>query len=373
MQEPHTSGSMQQSFMNYRKPALKLAIISLLLFSVNGCGGEISNKDQSIDEAENTKLTQPTEQVSAINKRSSRGKLTSHLLLGTGSVQGVYFPVGGVICRLLNRHKSLHNIRCSLESTGGSIYNLTQLREGNFDIVFAQSDWQYHAYKGSSTFREIGANNDLRAVLALEPDPLALIVKTDSEINDFNDLENRSVSFGYARSLQHRIIDDLLAAKGWNDNNFKTVRRMSDTKQVGQLCAGKVEAILLLASSLTDRLRNLDPDCNLRLVPIQGAEVNKVIQQKPYYRVGKIISKDHFNSKKDIMSFGLGATFVAMKSASPKAIYHVVKEIVENFKDFQSLHPSLKVISKRDLAHAGLTAPLHPGAIRYYKEARLLK
>ena len=140
---------------------------------------------------------------------------TSHLLLGTGSVQGVYFPIGGVICRLLNRHKNLHKIRCSLESTGGSIYNLKELSDGNFDLVFAQSDWQFHAYHGTSAFEKQGANKNLRAVFALEADPLAIIVRDDSDINSFDELADHRVSFGYTRSLQHRIVDDLLEAKGW--------------------------------------------------------------------------------------------------------------------------------------------------------------
>ena len=313
------------------------------------------------------------EPLTAIEKLSPRGKKTSHMLIGTGSVQGVYFPVGGVICRLLNRHRSLHNIRCSLESTGGSIYNLRELREGNFDIVFAQSDWQFHAYNGTSTFREEGANSDLRAVLALEPDPLALIVKKDSEVMGFDDLAGRTVSFGYARSLQHRIINTLLEAKGWDDKAFKSVRRMSDTKQVGELCADRVEAILLMASSLTDYLRDLDETCELRLVPMEGPEIEKIITEKPYIRTGRILKGQHLDSETDTMSFGYGATFVALESTSPKAIYHVVKEIVENFKDFQSLHPSLKSLSKKELPYAGISAPLHPGAIRYYREARLTK
>lgn len=311
--------------------------------------------------------------IPTAKQRTTRGKATTHMLLGTGSVQGVYFPIGGVICRLLNRHKPLHRIRCSLESTGGSIYNLRELKEGNFDLVFAQSDWQYHAYNGTSTFESDGANRELRAVFALEADPLALIVRSDSEVKGFDDLENRTVSFGYARSLQHRIIDDLLAAKGWNDSNFKRVRRMSDTKQVGELCADRVDAILLLTSSLADYLRDLDENCSLRLVPIDGPEINKIIAEKPYYRTGKILKGLYLDSQEDVKSFGLGATFVAMESTSPKAIYHVVKEIVENFKDFQLLHPSLKDLSQKELPVAGLSAPLHPGAIRYYKEARLLK
>lgn len=295
----------------------------------------------------------------------------SHLLLGTGSVQGVYFPIGGVICRLLNRHKNLHKIRCSLESTGGSIYNLKELSDGNFDLVFAQSDWQFHAYHGTSAFEKQGANKNLRAVFALEADPLAIIVRDNSDINNFDDLADRRVSFGYTRSLQHRIIDDLLEAKSWNNKNFKEVRPMSDVKQVTQLCNGEIEAITLLTSSLKDNLSNIAEDCQIRLIAVDGPEVSTVIKGKPYYRTG-LITKNMYSGDNDIMSFGLGATFVASESTSPKAIYHVVKEIVENFRDFKSLHPSLEGLDKEDLSYAGISIPLHPGAIRYYKEARLL-
>lgn len=363
--------------------ALKYCWVMAVIVSLVGCDRTTDDQleltdDISAESAElGTEVANATgandESIPTAKQRTTRGKATSHMLLGTGSVKGVYFPIGGVICRLLNRHKPLHRIRCSLESTGGSIYNLRELKEGNFDLVFAQSDWQYHAYNGTSTFESDGANPQLRAVFALEADPLALIVKSDSEIKGFADLENRTVSFGYARSLQHRIINDLLAAKGWDDSNFKRVRRMSDTKQVGELCADKVEAILLLTSSLTDYLRDLDDNCSLRLVPIDVPEIGEIIAEKPYYRTGQILKGLHLDSKENVKSFGLGATFVAMESTSPKAIYHVVKEIVENFKDFQSLHPSLKDLSKKELPYAGLSAPLHPGAIRYYKEARLLK
>ena len=356
---------MNKSFLTIRKPLSTCLLVIFLL----ACQGE-DTADVDTSQASEVEAEQS---VPAINKKTLRGRVTSHMLLGTGSVQGVYFPVGGVICRLLNRHKSLHRIRCSLESTGGSIQNLRDLRAGDFDLVFAQSDWQYHAYNGSSTFREQGPNKDLRAVLALESDPLALIVKVDSDIADFDDLQDRTVSFGYARSLQHRIINELLSAKGWTDKNFQRVRRMNDSKQVGELCADRVEAILLLSSSLTDYLRDLDESCKLRLVPIEGPEITRIIEQKPYYRVGRIPKGRHLDSKLDTPSFGLGATFVALESTSPKAIYHVVKEIVENFKDFQSLHPSLASLRKKDLPYAGISAPLHPGAIRYYREARLMQ
>ena len=345
---------------------------------VNADGTEVSEAEQSdqnaqldtdVESAEATPKKEP-EVVKVIDFSKDN---TSNIYIGTGSVQGVYFPIGGVICRLFNRHKSAHNIRCTLESTGGSINNLVELRDGNFDIVVAQSDWQHHAYKGTSAFEKYGANTELRSVFALEADPLALIVKKNSPVLTFDDLADRTVSLGYSRSLQHRILGHYLELKGWTEEKFKQVILMSDAKQGAALCNDEVEAILLLSSSMNDYLADLPEGCELKLVSINDETVKQVIAAHPYYRTGTIPRSMNFDSAEDVESFGLGATFVAMESTSPKAVYNVVKEIVENFKDFKSLHPYLQMIKTEELASAGLTAPLHPGAIRYYREARLLR
>lgn len=341
-----------------------IALLSTFCLLLSAC-----DQLQVANEPSNTEIAQTALERSA---QSNRRKLT-HLLLGTGSVQGVYFPIGGVICRLVNRNKASHRIRCSLESTGGSIYNLRQLREDKFDLVFAQSDWQYHAYNGSSTFEEKGPDTALRAVFALEADPVALIVKNDSTIASLDDLKNKTVSFGYTRSLQHRIMDDLIEAKDWNKKSFKEIRPMSDTRQLAQVCDGLLDSILLLTSSLEDNLKSLPDDCQLKMLNIEDPAIKKLIQDKPFYRTGIIQKGRYLNSTEDIQSFGLGATFVAHESTSPKAIYNVVKEVVENFRDFTSLHPSLATLKKKELPYAGISIPLHPGAKRYYQEARLLK
>lgn len=346
----------------------KLLSLPLLLLLLSSCDVKVIEEGSQMPDKNSGNNALKQSKAAIIDSRSD----LSHLLFGTGSVQGVYFPIGGVICRLLNRHKNLHKIRCSLESTGGSIYNLKELNKGNFDIVFAQSDWQFHAYNGTSAFEKLGPNPKLRAVFALEADPIVILVKRDSGITSFDKLAKRRVSFGYTRSLQHRIIDDLLETKGWSEDNFAEVRPISDAKQVAQLCDNKIEAITLLSSSLNDYLRKLPDDCHMSIVPILSAEVSDLIKQKPYYRTGKILKGFVPGVDQDIQSFGLGATFVTNEDTSPKAIYHVVKEVVENFRDFKSLHPSLAALDKKELSHAGISIPLHPGATRYYKEARLL-
>ncbi len=356
------------------KPNYSLSFVLAITFLMVACSG-----DDQVDAQDSSQpLTPHAAESEALVNESKPESIdysedrTSHIYIGTGSVQGVYFPIGGVICRLLNRHTSDHNIRCTLESTGGSINNLNRLREGDFDIVVAQSDWHHHAYHGTSTFEKHGPNPQLRSVFALEADPLALIVRQDSTILEFDHLEDRTVSLGYSRSLQHRILDHYLELKGWTADKFKEVVLMSDAKQGAALCKQEVEAILLLSSSMNDYLADLPEDCALRLVSIDDEVVDQVIDNHPYYRKGAIPSSMSMGSQEAIQSFGLGATFVAMESTSNKAVYHVVKEIVENFRDFKSLHPSLQMIKTQELSSSALTAPLHPGAIRYYREARLL-
>lgn len=357
----------------------RLPFIVLMLFALAACKQDDAKKNTPQSETDIQELASSDVAVDVpIDVAAQRGRKASHFIIGTGGVEGVYFPIAGIICRLLNRHKSDHNIRCSVESTGGSIYNLKELRKGNFDIVVAQSDWQYHAYNGTSAFEKEGANKELRTVFALEADPLALLVRKDSDIANFDGLYQRKVSFGYSRSLQYRIISPLLDAKKWTKESFAELLQMSDNKQITSLCDGSIDAALLLTSSLEDRLQSLDEGCALKFVPIDSGEVKTVIVETPYLRVADINVAHYFpeteNSTSNIISsYGLGATFVTMQSASPKAVYHVTKEIVENFQDFQSLHPTLETLALQDLSNAGITAPLHSGAIRYFKEARLLR
>ena len=368
---------------NLRKLTTKSILVLVIPMLVFACSPEQNNSlldtevaentdNESIDEDGIEQLTdQPTAAISGDVLPFS--KQETHVILGTGNVQGAYFPIGGVICRLLNRHKEINNVRCSLESTAGSVYNLTELREGNFGLVVSQSDWQYHAYNGSSTFEKEGPNKALRAVFALEADPITLIVKADSDINQLDDLADRVVSLGYTRSLQHRVIDDLFATMQWDDNKFKEIVRVSDPNQVEALCSDKVEAALFLMSSLNDYLRDLDPACELKFVPIESEYVDQVIAEKPYYRSGIIPAGKYLGTTEDIPSFGLGAVFVASEKTSVKAIYSIVKEVVENINDFRALHPSLQTIELNEMPYAGVAVPLHDGASRFYREARLLK
>src|SRR6185295_7664369 len=109
--------------------------------------------------------------------------------IGTGGVTGVYYAVGGAVCRLLNKERKAHGIRCSVESTGGSAFNINTIKAGELDFGLAQSDVHYNAAKGAGQFKDAGPYGDLRAVYSVHPEPFTVLVRKELNAAKFEDLK----------------------------------------------------------------------------------------------------------------------------------------------------------------------------------------
>ncbi len=292
--------------------------------------------------------------------------------IGTGGVTGVYYPTGGAICRLVNKTRKEHGIRCSVESTGGSVYNLNTIAAGELDMGVAQSDWQYHAYNGTSKFEKQGANKDLRAVFSVHPEPFTMVARADSGIKNIADIKGKRVNIGNPGSGQRGTIEVLMDAMGMKKSDLKLASELKASEQASALCDNKIDAMVYVVGHPNGSIKEATTSCDSVLVTVDGPAVDKLIADNSYYRTATIPGGMYRGTATDTMTFGVGATFVSSAKVPTDVIYNVVKAVFENFDDFKKLHPAFGVLKKEEMIKDGLSAPLHDGAAKYYKEAGLM-
>ena len=297
---------------------------------------------------------------------------TRFVTIGTGGVTGVYYPTGGAICRLVNKGRKVHGIRCSVESTAGSVYNLNTIAAGELDMGVAQSDWQYHAYNGTSKFKDRGANKDLRAVFSVHPEPFTVVARADSGIKNFKDLKGKRVNIGNPGSGQRGTMEVVMKALGWTKADFKLASELKSAEQSKALCDNKIDAMVFTVGHPSGSIKEATTTCDSIIVPVTGPEIDKLAKDNDYYRIATIPGGMYRGTAGDTQSFGVGATFVSSAKVPEEVIYNVVKAVFENFDQFKKLHPAFRVLKKEEMIKDGLSAPLHRGAVKYYKEAGLM-
>ncbi len=266
------------------------------------------------------------------------------------------------------RGRKDHGIRCSVESTGGSVYNINTIREGELEFGVAQSDWQYHAYNGTSRFEDAGPFEELRAVFSVHPEPFTVVARADSGVTNFDDLKGKRVNIGNPGSGQRGTMEVLMDAKGWSMEDFALATELKAAEQSAALCDNQIDAMVYTVGHPSGSIQEATTSCDSVLVNVDGEAVEKLIADNSFYRTATIPGGMYRGNDEDTSTFGVGATFVTSTNVSEDAVYTVVKSVFENFDDFKQLHPAFANLDPQEMATAGLSAPLHDGAAKYYRE-----
>lgn len=290
------------------------------------------------------------------------------ITIGTGGVTGVYYPTGGAICRLVNKGRKEHGIRCSVESTGGSVYNVNTIREGELEFGVAQSDIQFNAFNGVEQFADTGAFEGLRSVFSVHPEPFTVVARADSGISSFDDLKGKRVNIGNPGSGQRATMEVLMAAKGWTAGDFALASELKAAEQSAALCDNQIDAMVYTVGHPSGSIQEATTACDSVLVSVTGPEVETLIGEHPYYRMATIPGGMYRGTDADVTTFGVGATLVTSADVSEDAVYAVTAAVFENFEDFKGLHPAFANLKPEEMVKDGLSAPLHAGAEKYYKE-----
>ncbi|AXT34472.1 TAXI family TRAP transporter solute-binding subunit [Phaeobacter sp. LSS9] len=296
--------------------------------------------------------------------------------IGTAGIGGGYYPTGGFICNVLNKSRKSqgHNVRCTVESTGGSVANLRSIQAGELDVAIVQSDWQYHSFNGTSKFEEAGANEDLRFLFSLHMDTAHLVSRADAGTKDFPDLKGKTVNIGNAGSGTEATMTFALSRYDETpEDYFGQATRLTSREQAQALCDGKIDAFFyttgITASSITEATNT----CDAAIVNWSDDTIDGMIGEFPYYAKSIIPAGTYRGQDEEVTTWGLSATLVATAAADEEVVYNMVKSVFDNFEDFKAQSTLYTHISREGSSVNGRSVPYHPGAERYFREVGLIK
>ncbi|MCB9481265.1 MAG: TAXI family TRAP transporter solute-binding subunit [Desulfobacteraceae bacterium] len=299
-------------------------------------------------------------------------KRTSFVTIGTGGITGVYYPTGGAIAKTVNNKKDTYGIRCTVESTGGSVYNINAVLAGDLEFGIAQSDRQYQAVKGLAEWAPRGPQKDLRAVFAIHPESVTLVAAEDAGIKDIKDLKGKRVNIGNPGSGQRQNAIDALTTAGLDVEKDLMAEGVKASEAAGLLQDNRIDAFFYTVGHPNGSVKEASSGKrDVRFATIKSME--KLLEKFPYYAKSYIPKEFYPNIKneEDAETFGVKATLITSSKVPADVVYAITKEVFENLDTFKELHPAYKVLTKENMLE-GLSAPLHEGAVRYYKEAGLM-
>jgi len=294
------------------------------------------------------------------------------ITIGTGGVTGVYYAAGGAICRLVNKDRKTHGIRCSVESTGGSVFNVNTIKAGELDFGMAQSDVQYNAAKGLGQFKEAGAWADLRAVFSVHPEPFTVLARKDAGVAKFDDFKGKRFNVGNPGSGTRASFDELLGALGWKIDAFSLASELKADEHGPALCDNKIDGFFYAVGHPSANIQDPTTACGAKLVPLTGPAIDKLVQANPYYAKATIPAGLYSGNPAATETYGVMATMVASAKTPDDVVYAVVKAVFDNFDEFRKLHPAFASLDQKAMVKNGNSAPLHSGAAKYFKEKGLM-
>jgi len=298
---------------------------------------------------------------------------TQFVTIGTGGITGVYYPTGGAIAKMVNKKKKEYGIRATVESTGGSVFNINAVMNGDLEFGIAQSDRQFQAVQGMAEWKDKGPQENLRAVFSIHPESVTLVAAVDAGIKDIKDLKGKKVNIGNPGSGQRQNSIDALGAVGINYEKDLKAESIKASEAASLLQDGRIDAFFYTVGHPSGSIKEATSGARkVRLASITG--VDALLAKYPYYAKATIAISNYPGAQndKDVDTFGVKATLVTSVKVSDDVVYAITKEVFDNFEDFKKLHPAYATLTKEQMLE-GLSAPIHPGAMKYYKEAGLMK
>ncbi|MBU0942977.1 MAG: TAXI family TRAP transporter solute-binding subunit [Proteobacteria bacterium] len=297
---------------------------------------------------------------------------TLFINIGTGGITGVYYPTGALITKILNRSQGTLVMKAVVEPTSGAVFNINAILGGHLLFGLAQSDRQYQAVTGTADWLKRGPQKNLRSVFSLYPEIVTLVAAADSEIKTISDLRGKKVNIGPLGSGYRQNSLDALTLAGLDPLTDLTTFDQRVDRANKMLQHGDIDAFFYTVghpNNSSNKASSGSRKVNFVAIPT----TDTFFTDKPYYEKA-VIPIAHYpaaTNTSDVESFAVKAGLVTSAKVSEEIVYAVTKAIFENFDYFKNYHPAYSGLSKKEMIKDN-EAPLHPGALLYYRESGLL-
>lgn len=292
--------------------------------------------------------------------------------IATGGTGGTYYPLGGMLAQLISNKATVDGkkVSATAESAGASVANAKLLGNQEIESAFVAADILDAAYNGRAQFNGQPVKN-LRALGALYPETVQLVTRGDSGINSIKDLKGKSISSGSPGSGQYQLLTDLLRVNGLSRDDVKE-DSSSFTQAVDKIKDGNLDATLITAGVPTAAVTDFAQAHDLKIVPISGSELDVLLKEQPFYTKVNLPANTYKGQTEAVPTLAVLAVWASHDGVSDDMAYQVTKALFENLPIMGQVHVQGKNISL-DTAMAVGTTPIHPGALKYYKEKGVAK
>jgi TRAP transporter TAXI family solute receptor len=285
----------------------------------------------------------------------------------TGGTSGVYYPLGVAIGKIFS--DKIPNVKTQVQATKASVENLILLQQGRGEIAFTLGDSLKAAWDGDEEAGFKTKLDKLRTIGAIYPNYIQIVATAESGIKTLADLKGKSLSVGAPKSGTELNSRAILAAAGLSYKDLGKVEYLPFAESVDLMKNRQLAATLQSAGLGVASLKDLSTSTQITVVSVPKEVVDKI--GPPFVSV-TIPANTYTGQDKDVPSAAVINYLVTSSAVSDDLAYQMTKLVYESLPELANSHAAGKEI-KLEKAAMGSPIPLHPGAIRYYKEKGVIK
>jgi TRAP transporter TAXI family solute receptor len=285
--------------------------------------------------------------------------------IGTGGTGGVYYPMGGGVAEVLNKH--VEGVTARAEVSGASTENCRLVSTNEQQIALANADAVYYAYNGGREFKQ---PLKILSMFSMYPSNMQIVCLKNSPIQSIQDLKGKRVAVGPPGGNNFVMTWTILKAYGFTEKDIKPVYQ-TYVESVGAMKDGAIDAVFVLAGYPTSAILDLSTTRDIRMIPMESNMIKKVTDEFKFYSDGAVPPGVYRGVTQTIPGLAVQNVWIAYKDLPETLIYKIVKAIFDQKDYLVTVHKKAAEMNLQDAVK--VPCPMHPGAIKYFKEKGALK